>query len=81
MTGTDEAGDALRGVEIPYSQFVLGVERDEPVGGEVERAKGCAPWRLDNLVDSALAEDEDFARAELGFVGGDCEERLYRFIG
>lgn len=76
MAGADDTGDSLGGIEIPYSQLVLGIEGNQSVGGEVEGAEGCAPWRLDGLLDSVLAEDEDFTGAKLGFVRSDGEKRL-----
>lgn len=71
-----EAGYALPRIQVPYYDFVLGVEADEAVRDELHIGKGAGSWRHEELVNAVLAEDFDATGAEFGLSRSDGEEGL-----
>lgn len=74
--GDDLVGDAGARVEVPDGELALGIERYELVAAELDGGEGGRARGGEDLLDAALAEDVDFAGAELGFVCADGEEGL-----
>lgn len=75
-----ETRDSSSSIKIPYYDFVLGVETDQPVGAELQVGKGAWPRWHEELVDSALAKDLDTASPEFRLLGAHGDEGLDRFV-
>ena len=71
----------MLGVETEDGDIVLAVKHNKLVGTELNGPYGRRTWRSEGNADTFLTIDSDEARAELGFVGADGEERLYRVVG
>lgn len=78
---SNEAGDALGCIWVPYGNLASAIEAHETVVDPVQLADRPRTWWIDELLDAALAKDVDLAWTELGLVRTNCEEGLYGFIG
>lgn len=76
MTGRGVVCDYLLSVEAENADIVLAIQNNELVGAELEGSNRGSPWRSKGYADSFLAKDVHNARAELGFVRADSEQRL-----
>ena len=75
------SSDSVCLIEVPYSQLILGVKRDKSVCAEGKFAEGCRTGRLDDLLDSSLAKDVDFARSKFAFTSPNSKEGLDWIVG
>ncbi len=81
MTGRGIVGQEVFRFEAEDTDIVFTIEYDDFVAAELNISNRGSTGRSEGHADSFLAEDIDYARAELGLVGADGEKRLHRVIG
>jgi hypothetical protein len=74
-------GKHVLAVEAEDADIVLAVQNHKLVGAELDGSNGGWSGRVECHIDSFLSVDDDGARAELGLICTDSEERLDGIIG
>lgn len=70
----------LSRIEIPKAELIVPVEADEAICAELHGLEGGSSRRIKRLLNALLAENIDFARAELALGRSDGKQRLYGVI-